>query len=304
MNSQQTPSVKLDVYALITNRIIELLDAGTIPWRKPWTEKGIPMNAVSKRPYRGINLLLLNSIEYPTNLWLTFKQLKTIGGSVKKGEKGTFVIFTKLADKQVEKNNETVIEKKSLLRYYKVFNVEQCVDIAENFLQKENRNIEPVPECQAILANMKNTPLLVHQYNEAYYTPKNDCINLPRISSFESAESFYGTLFHELIHATGHTSRLNRKEVAENPAFGSEMYSLEELVAEMGGCYLKSYAGIPIEELPNSAAYINGWLEVFKGDRRFIMKASSRAQHAVEYILGNGYEKDDKENEVSGEVEG
>ncbi len=294
---QQT--ITKDVYSLITDRIIELLDAGTIPWRKPWTEKGIPMNAISKRPYRGINLLLLNSFEYPTNLFLTFKQLKTIGGSVKKGEKGIFVIFTKLADKQVEKDGETVIEKKSMLRYYKVFNVEQCTDIPEAFLQRENHLIEAIPECQAIIAGMKDAPKIVHKHQEAYYLPKEDYINMPKMKTFTSTESYYGTLFHELIHSTGHQSRLNRKEVAENPEFGSEMYSLEELVAEIGGCYLKSYTGIPIEELPNSAAYIKGWLDVFKGDRRFMMKASSRAQYAVEYILGTKEVKEDDIAEVS-----
>jgi antirestriction protein ArdC len=140
---------------------------------------------------------------------------------------------------------------------------------------------------------MKDAPKIVHKHQEAYYSPKDDYINMPKIKSFVSSESYYGTLFHELIHSTGHESRLNRKEVAQNPAFGSEMYSLEELVAEIGGCYLKSYTGIPIEELQNSAAYIKGWLDVFKGDRRFIMKASSRSQLAVEYVLNSKALEDD-----------
>ena len=280
------PSVPTDAYSLVTDKIIELLESGTIPWRKPWTEAGIPMNLISKRPYRGINLLLLNSLGYDQNLFLTWKQLKTISGSVKKGEKGIIVVFNKIIESQKEKEGDTKIERKSFLRYYKVFNVAQCIDIPSGFIPpSEKREHEPMYECESIIEGMTDCPLIRHEDNEAYYVPAMDYINMPNISSFDSSPNYYGTLFHELIHSTGHQKRISRKEVYQNPHYGTEMYSMEELVAEMGSCYLKSHTGIPIADLDNSAAYIRDWLEVFKGDKRFVVMAASRAQQAVEYIL-------------------
>lgn len=281
-----TSPVALDVYSLVTEKIIELLEAGTIPWRKPWTEAGPPMNLISKRSYRGINLLLLNSLGYSRNLFLTWKQVKTISASVKKGEKGTLVVFNKMIEHQVEKNGETKIEKKAFLRYYKVFNVAQCTDIPNAFIPpRENHEIEPLFECERIIETMADCPLIRHETHEAFYSPALDYINMPPLSSFDSSPDYYGTLFHELVHSTGHPKRIDRKEVYQNTQFGSEMYSLEELVAEMGSCYLKSHTGIPIAELNNNAAYIKSWLAVFKGDKRFVVTAASRAQQAVEYIL-------------------
>jgi antirestriction protein ArdC len=278
----QIETKPVDVYQVVTNRIIELLEQGTVPWRKPWTEKGLPMNAVSKRPYRGINMMLLNSLDYPHNLFMTWKQIKTIGGSVKKGETGIMVVFTKMIDKVNEKG---VTERKSILRYYKVFNIDQCTDIPVPFLPKENTEVVPLLECASIIGGMKDAPVIVHKKPGAFYMPPEDYINMPRMKTFATSEDYYGTLFHELIHATGHQSRLSRKEIYENPKFGTDMYSLEELVAEIGSCYLKSYAGLPIADMANNAAYIESWLEVFKGDTRILIKAASRAQQAVEYIL-------------------
>jgi antirestriction protein ArdC len=285
-NSNQTATKPVDVYALVTNRIIELMEAGTVPWRKPWTERGIPMNAISKRPYRGINTMLLNSYDFPHNLFLTFQQIKAIGGSVLKGEKGIFVVFTKMTEKEVEKNGSMEKEKKYMLRYYKVFNLQQCKDIPPEFMPKENNlTLEPLQECYAIAEGMKDAPKIVHKKADAFYVPSEDYINMPKPKSFKSNEDYYGVLFHELIHSTGHQSRLARKEVYENPSFGSLPYSLEELIAEIGGCYLKSYSGLPIADMSNSVAYINGWLTVFKGDKRILIKAASQGQMAVDYIL-------------------
>jgi antirestriction protein ArdC len=283
----QNQEVK-DVYSIVNDRIIELLQAGTVPWQKPWTDAGLPKNIISKRPYRGINLLLLNSMDYEDNLFLTWKQLKTINGSVKKGEKGHVVVFTKMVEKQKENGQ---IEKKSFLRYYKVFNIHQCTDIPTAFLPaKREQQHEPLEECEAVVAKMSDPPKIEHKKRQAYYVPSEDLINMPKPSTFKNMVEYHGTLFHELIHSTGHQKRLNRKEIAENPAFGSEMYSLEELVAEMGSCYLKSYTGVPVEKMANSAAYINGWLEVLNGDARFVIKAASFSQKAVEYILRSGKE--------------
>ena len=303
MQNDNNAPVPIDVYSLVTDKIIELLEAGAIPWRKPWTEAGIPRNLISKRPYRGVNLLLLNSLGFEQNQFLTWKQLKTIGGSVKKGQKSILVVFNKVIESQAEKGGETKIAKKSFLRYYKVFNVAQCTDIPNAFLVPgEKREHEPLYECERIIEAMIDCPIIRHEDHEAYYVPAMDYINMPKLSSFDSSQDYYGTLFHELIHSTGHEKRIGRKEVFQNPHFGTEMYSLEELVAEMGSCYLKSQTGIPIADLDNSAAYIKGWLEIFKGDKRFIVTAASRAQQAVEYILKVPEPKGEPEQAIS-EVE-
>ncbi len=307
MSENNQDKKPVDVYQVVTNRIIELLEQGTVPWRKPWTEKGLPMNGVTKRPYRGINMMLLNSLDYPHNLFMTWKQIKTIGGSVKKGETGSLVVFTKMIDKEVDRNGKKEIERKSMLRYYKVFNIDQCTDIPVPFLPKENTEVVPLLECAAIVEGMKDAPKIVHKKPNAFYMPSEDYVNMPRMKTFATSEDYYGTLFHELLHSTGHQSRLSRKEIYENPKFGTDMYSLEELVAEIGSCYLKSYAGLPIADMANNAAYIESWLEVFKGDTKILIKAASRAQQAVEYILNPKVEEPmpqtDDEPELEMEVE-
>ena len=306
-NNNQTVTKPIDVYSLVTDRIIELLEAGTVPWRKPWTDSGIPMNAITKRPYRGINTILLNSFDYTYNLFLTWKQIKTIGGSVLKGEKGALVVFTKMVEVEVSREGKLVKENKYLLRYYRVYNTEQCKDIPKEFMPKENEEIQPLLECASMIEGMKDAPKIVHKKAEAFNVPSEDYINMPKMKTFKSSEDYYGVLFHELIHSTGHKSRLGRKEVVENPAFGSEPYSMEELVAEMGGCYLKSYTGLPIANMGNNAAYIKGWLDVLSGDKSILIKAASRSQQAVDYILNPKVEEilmpEDGEMNLESEVE-
>lgn len=284
MNDNNT-QVFTDVYTLVTNRIIELLEAGTVPWRKPWTDAGVPQNLISKRAYRGINVFLLTSLDYEQNLFLTWKQIKDINASVNKGEKGHMVVFQKPLEKKVENEGEQPVKKKNMLRYYKVFNIAQCKDIPEGFMPKAGVPVEPMLECLAIVAGMRNAPKIINKKNEAFYNPKEDYINMPKMKQFENSLGYYSVLFHELIHSTGHQSRVGRKEIYDNPKFGTEDYSMEELTAEIGACYLKSFVGLPIEVLDNHAAYIKGWLEILRNDKRFIVYAASRAQHGVEYIL-------------------
>ncbi len=276
----------VDVFALVTERICALLEQNIVPWRKSWTSAGIPTNLITKRPYSGINLLLLNSLNYEHNLFITFKQLKTIGASVLKGEKSTPVIFTKMNEKEVEKNGEKTIEKKTMLRYYNVFNIHQLRDVPPEFMLKAQgaANTE-ILECMNVIEGMPNKPKIEHKKQEAFYVPSLDVINMPRMKSFKSSEDYYGTLMHELIHACGHSTRCNRSEVMDNPTFGSEPYAIEELVAELGSCYLRSICGLDINDMSQNASYINGWLEVLKNDKRFIIKAASKAQQSVNYIL-------------------
>ncbi len=276
---------QIDVYSIINNRIIEKLEEGVVPWKQPWNETGLPQNLITQKPYTGINVLLLASMGFSRNYFVTFKQLKELGGGVKKDEKSIPVIFWKWSEK--EDHLTKVIKKVSLLRYYNVFNIDQCTGIPEYKIPSIDLpvNVNRMERIEAILDDMPKKPRIRHLSSQAYYHPKEDYISMPRMNSFKDTEGYYGVLFHELIHSTGHSSRLNRKEVSEGLNFGSEPYSMEELVAEIGACYLKSYTNIDIKHFENNVAYIQNWLTVLKNDKKFIIYASARSQRAVDYIL-------------------
>lgn len=287
MDSQNTSSTKLDVYQLVTDRIIELLEAGTVPWQKPWSETGIPMNAISKRAYQGINLWLLLSLNYERNLFMTWDQLKKIGGSVNQGQHGHIVVFWKQVKKVPEELDDKGKPKTTpMLRYYKVFNVEQCRDVPKDLIPELVKDeLDPILECEAVLNTMPDCPLLIFKGKKAYYDILKDQVVLPQLKSFKTPESYYSTLFHELVHSTGAEKRLGRKSIVEMAEFGSEPYSMEELIAELGASYLNSFTGILNKQINNSASYISSWLLKFKSDKRFIIAASGQAQKAVDLIL-------------------
>lgn len=287
MDSNNTSSTKkVDVYQIVTDRIVELLEKGTVPWQKPWTDAGIPANLISKRPYRGINLWLLLSLEYERNLFLTWDQLKKIGGSVKKGEIGHVVIYWKTPPKGEDVLDGENEKKAPILRYYKVFNISQCRELPENLVEPlVPVEHESILECEAVVAGMPNGPEIHYKEPSAYYHIEEDYINMPKRKTFTTAEGYYATLFHELVHSTGAEKRLNRKTITQMAEFGSDMYSLEELVAELGSAYLSSQTGILDKQIKHSAAYINGWLGKLKGDKRFIVQAAGMAQKAVDYVI-------------------
>ncbi len=285
MNSNNNgSSAKLDVYAIVTTRITELLEQGTIPWRQPWTGAGIPRNAISKRPYRGINLWLLLSLQFEQNLFLTWDQIKKLGGSVKQGEHGHVVIYWKTPPK-----NDDVVDgekKVPILRYYKVFNIAQCRDLPEDLIPPiEATEHNPILECEAVVSGMPQCPEIRHKQQEAFYHKVDDYINMPKKKSFKNPELYYATLFHELVHSTGSEKRLNRSSISEMAEFGSELYSLEELIAEMGSAYLSSFTGIEHKSMESTVAYIQGWLRKLRNDKRFIVQASGQAQRAVDFII-------------------
>ena len=288
MDSQQTTS-KIDVYQLVTDQIISLLEQGIVPWQRPWAESGVPANLLSKRQYRGINLWLLLSLNYEQNYFLTWDQIKSMGGSVKKGETGHIVVFWKPVQKKAEEERDTKQKQVPMLRYYKVFNIAQCRDIPENLIPKSDVaavDREPILECEAIINSMVNSPTIVHKEQKAYYRIDIDTINMPKKKSFKSLESYYSTLFHELVHSTGAEKRLGRKTLTDMVPFGSESYAMEELIAEMGSAYLCRFSGVLPNEINNTVAYLDNWLGVFKKDKRFIISASGQAQKAVDLILG------------------
>jgi antirestriction protein ArdC len=296
---EPTPKTR-DVFTLVTNRIIEHLEQGTVPWKQPWTNAGLPRNLVSGKAYRGINVWLLNSLGYEQNVFLTYNQVKDLGGSVRKGERANLVVFWKWVDEDSENSNIKGDSKKKvpLLRYYLVFNIAQCENIPERFTPIEipTKN-DPIEVCDEIIKRMPHAPEIRHKGDEAYYHPFFDFVNMPSKQQFVNSETYYATLFHELIHSTGHESRLNRKELqtAAPKDFGA--YSVEELTAEIGACYLNSYAGIDGWDFTNHVAYIQGWLEKLKNDKRCIVYASTQAQKATDYIL-NHAGQDEIENVI------
>ncbi|MBU2464690.1 MAG: DUF1738 domain-containing protein [Candidatus Edwardsbacteria bacterium] len=267
---------------IITDQIIEALEKGAIPWKKPWKTE-LPMNLISKHFYRGINLLILSMSPYASPYYLTFKQLAYLGGMVKPGSKGFKVVYWKAIESNDEDTGEE--EKKPLLRYYTVFNSEQCNNIPEEILPDRNNSFDSITTCEKILDNMPNIPKIKETPN-AFYDKELDAVGLPPRKNFISAEEFYSTAFHELVHSTGHPERLNRK-VLSGSAGMNENYSKEELVAEIGSSFLCAHARIAPKTIDNQAGYIANWLAVLKGDKRFIFSASSLAQKAVDYILGN-----------------
>jgi antirestriction protein ArdC len=275
----------MKVYEIITNRIIEKLEVGIIPWHKPWRSvEGMPKNLISKKEYRGINVFMLAVQGYESPYWLSCKQAGELGGNVKKGEKGTPVIFwnwiNQVDDEGIEKNIP-------FLRYYTVFNVAQCENIDESkipVVAAIHNNFDHIAECEAIIANMPNCPEIQQGKQRASYNPLTDIISMPRFDSFVTAEEFYSTLYHEAIHSAGSEKRLNRLN-NNISSFGNEEYSKEELVAEMGAAFLCGLVGIENITLNNSAAYIQGWLKALKDDKKLVIMAAAQAQKAADYIL-------------------
>ncbi|MCU0440407.1 MAG: zincin-like metallopeptidase domain-containing protein [Raineya sp.] len=283
---------RLDVYQIITEKIIQALEKGIVPWKQPFKSIStglLPHNFVTGKRYRGVNLILLGSLNYPIPAFFTFQQINELGGKVKKGEKGTPVIYWNTTEKENEKG-ET--EKKSFLKYYTVFNIGQTEGIEiptkyTNLIQwsESERLIQKNENCERIIEEYPNKPIIsIEEGNKAAYYPKLDKIVMPTMAQFFSDDEYYATLFHELIHSTGHEKRLSRPSLTEMAKFGDEKYSKEELVAEIGATFLCAEAGIE-STFGNSTAYIQGWINRLKDDKKLIISASRQAQEAVEYIF-------------------
>ena len=291
MPAQQTTGDQpvTSVYQRVTDQVLAELAQGTAPWRKPWrVEFGLPRNLDSRKPYRGVNVLTLMTsaltASYPTNWWLTFHQAQERGGHVSKGAHGMPVVFydrtPAVTTTEYDASGElhvTNVRWRPVLKTYTVFNASQCAGI-------------PVPEMprlawQPIAAAERITEAVgvpVHyQGVEAFYQPQNDAITLPPRAYFADQIGFYGTLLHELIHATGHESRLHRPF----GSFGDAVYAWEELVAELGSAMLAVSVGVPAPDYPNIAAYVDSWRTRMERDAQAIAEAAAAAQKAVEWLL-------------------
>lgn len=276
----------MDVYTMVTERIIKKLESGVIPWNKPWsgTYDGA-YNRFTKKPYSLINQLLLeNNGEYAT-----FKQWTSIGGKIKKGSKSEIVVFWNL--KEYERENEKgekEIKTIPILKYYNVFHISQ-VEGVEPLKEEELNQIEPIQKAEEILKDYikrEHIKLIIDKSDKAFYSPTTDSINLPLLEQFKNAEEFYSTAFHECTHSTMKESRCNRIDENRGSHFGNEAYSKEELVAELGASTILNHLGIESNKsFENSTAYIQSWVRVLKNDKKFIVSASSKAEKAVNYIL-------------------
>lgn len=274
------------VYQIITDKIIEQLESGVAPWQKPWT-CDVPMNLISQKEYRGLNVFLLASQGYGSRYWLTYAQANKLGGHVKKGEHSTLVTYWNIGEeKMVRKADGTErTSKPVLLRYYSVFNLEQTEGIADKLGLSNVARVPNIEDCEHIVSQMPNTPAR-EQSDRAWYRPSTDSVGMPPKSLFGSAEGYYATLFHELTHSTGHKSRVGREGIENLNEFGSESYSKEELVAELGASMLCGVTGISPAVIQNSAAYLKNWIDRLRGDSKLIVSAASQAQRAADYIRG------------------
>jgi antirestriction protein ArdC len=278
--------MNIKAYERITERIVALLSQGTVPWHKPWQVKtGLPRNLVTQKPYRGINVFLLMAMSYESPHWLTFRQAIQLGGNVKKGEKACPVVFWKRMEIEDKESGEP--QKKPLLRLYHVFNVAQC-DGFKAAPAVENGSFGSAKPAE-IVAKMPQPPVIKHGMVEAFYSPSDDCVRMPVRERFSGETGYYATLFHELVHSTGHEKRLNRASITERNGYGSDPYCKEELVAELGSAFLCGYADIVDRTIDNSAAYLEGWLKQLQSDRTLIVSAAAQAQKAADFILGRTF---------------
>lgn len=281
----------MDVYQIVTDRILKLLEEGTVPWRKPWaTSQGLPKNLMSGKEYRGVNVFLLGSQKFGSPYWLTYKQAtEHFHGNVRKGEKSSLCIFWKLMDRHGDEDKTAVTDRIPLLRYYNVFNLEQCENIPAPPTDIPAYTFTPVEKAEQIITGYKDCPEISYGSNCASYSPLNDRIRMPMDSRFKKSEEFYSVLFHEMAHSTGHEKRLARKEVMETNEFGSEAYGSEELVAELTSSMLCGVVGISNQTIDLSASYIDGWLLIIKKDRKLVVMAAAQAQKAADYILNHKF---------------
>ncbi len=278
-----------DIYQLVTDRIIEQLEKGVIPWRKPWTGAGPAYNRVSGRYYSLANQMLLPE----RGEWATFKQWQEAGGHVRKGEKSSVCIFWKMWErKNKDSSDDEKPEYLPVLRYYRVFHISQVDGVEAKKAEGEPHRIKGIEllhdsGADAIITNyIQRTGIKMTEKlgSRAFYSPSSDSVTVPEKAQFENQAEWYSTVFHELTHSTGHPNRLNR---LGNAKFGSPAYSKEELTAEIGAAALMNLCELEQEAtFENTAAYIDSWLTVLREDKKAIISAASRAEKAMNFILG------------------
>jgi antirestriction protein ArdC len=267
------------------------MEKGIIPWQRPWNGGECCISHTTGKPYSWLNQLMLGG---KVGEWITFKQCKAEGGSVKRGEKGCPVVFWSFNDKKIKETdadgNEVIriVRGHPFLKYYTVFHIDQCEGIKPKFDKEiktyDNDPIEAAENIVKTYFEREDCTLNVYQSSKAFYSPSTDSVTVPQMSQYEVREEYYSTLFHEMTHSTGHETRLNR--IVKVAAFGSEEYSKEELVAEMGAAFMCQTLGIDSDHaFNNSAAYVQNWLKQLRNDKKLVVAAAAKAEQAVQFIL-------------------
>ena len=276
----------MDVYEEVTNRILTALENGVAPWAKPW-EGGDTFSAISHatgKAYSFMNQLLLGK----PGEYLTFNQVKEAGGKVKKGAKSKMVVFWKWIEKKEDPTDpEKVTSSIPFLRYFNVFHIDDVEGVKPKWGDKGKRfETSPIEAGEKVFTDYttrEGITVSIGDSAQAYYRPSTDTIRLPGLDQFKEASEYYSTAFHEATHSTGHEKRLNR--LSKQAAFGDD-YSKEELVAELGSCFICATLGIDTDtSFRNSAAYLNGWLSALANDRKLIVSAAGAAEKAANLIL-------------------
>lgn len=303
-----------NVYQIVTEKIVEQMEKGLIPWHKPWVFadhaedidlRTVAINYVTRRPYSMLNQMLLG---FRAGEWMSYKQAKELGGSIKKGaESGLVVFWTQMSYVEKPKEGEQPTTEDNtgeetqgkvrtipVLKYYRVYHLDDIEGIESKYGTDEEKpkvqTVDPIEAAedlmwQYVLREEKLTFVCDKPSNKAYYRPSTDTVVVPQISQFKQVEEFYSTAFHELTHSTLPVYRCNRKAENDNAYFGNEDYSREELVAEMGSAMLCHIAGLNCERVfNNTVAYLQSWLRALKNDPKMIVWASTRAEKAAKYI--------------------
>ncbi|WP_449252669.1 ArdC family protein [Brevundimonas naejangsanensis] len=281
-----------DIHTRITNQILAQLEAGVRPWIQPWTSAGNVSRPLRHdgTPYNGINILLLWSEAavrgFTAPTWMTFRQALALGGHVRKGERGSTVVYANtLVRTDTSDAGEEATSRIPFLKAYTVFNIDQIEDLPERYVPQPQPAINPevrITEAEAFFASCRAD--IRHGGGMACYAPGPDIVQMPPFESFRDAESYYATLGHEMTHWTRHSSRLDRDFGRQR--HGDEGYAREELVAELGAAFLCADLGLALEPREDHAAYLASWLQVLRNDKRFIVCAAAHAQRAVDHLHG------------------
>lgn len=285
--------MKRNIYKEITNTILESLEQGTVPWQRPWHSTGLPTNARTGKEYRGINIWLLSIAAttrgFSSNEWCSYKQAKALGGNVRKGEKGTAIIFWKMLQSKDKAGEKTSFP---MIRMYTTFNVDQCDGITPKQSEQEASTAAPDVQAEALVNDYLRTgPRLERNPSQAFYSPERDLVSLPSLDAFANTRGYYSTLLHEMGHSTGHVTRLDREGITNPTLFGDHLYSKEELIAEMSAAMLCGVCGLE-PDYENNAAYIACWVKVLKGDDKLVVSAALKAQKAADCVRGITFDND------------
>jgi antirestriction protein ArdC len=287
-----------DVRDEIAKAFLDSLNSGRVPWQRPWNSTGArPRNAISRKPYRGINSLYLGLVAtlkgYPTGEWITKNQCVAAGGRIIYEEFRKFVnvvLWKPMVSEKTDEAGKKVKKVWRMCKSYEVWNVAQCTGLPARKVV-EVAPVEPIAAAQAIVDAMPNKPKIhIVESDRAFYRPSDDMVVVPELKQFSKAEGFYATVFHELAHATGHASRLNREGITNAIMFGNHSYSKEELVAEITSSFVSAEAGILESVQDNSVSYVQTWASRLQNDPRMIIEAVGQAQKAADTILGVSFD--------------